>query len=67
MAFEENEIVRLTNSYTHIPILKSERIAQSGSSRIYTRVFLSDGSTLMAAYNSDLQENNAFFVFTDFF
>lgn len=67
MAFEENEIVRLTNSYTHIPILKSERIAQSGSSRIYTRVFLRDGSTLMAAYNSDLQENNAFFVFTDFF
>ena len=64
---EINQLNTLTACYTSATITRSERIAQSGSNRIYTRLFLSDGTTLMGVYNDDVKENEAFFTFTDFF
>lgn len=65
--FEINTLKALVSNYTPTPIAKTEPIAQSGSHRVYTRIFLADGTTLMGAYNDDLKENEAFFSFTDFF
>ena len=65
--FDSSRFNNLIGHYTTATITRSERIAQSGSHRIYTRLFLSDGTTLMGVYNDDVKENEAFFTFTDFF
>ena len=65
--FNSSRFNNLIGHYTTATITRSERIAQSGSNRIYTRLFLSDGTTLMGVYNDDVKENEAFFTFTDFF
>ena len=57
----------LVAQYTSTPVVRVEQLAQSGSHRIYTRIFLADGTTLMGAYNDDVKENEAFFTFTRFF
>lgn len=65
--FDSSRFNNLIGHYTTATITRNERIAQSGSNRIYTRLFLSDGTTLMGVYNDDVKENEAFFTFTDFF
>ncbi len=57
----------LVAQYTSSPVERTETIAQSGSHRVYTRIFLHDGTTLMGAYNDDVKENEAFFSFTRYF
>ena len=64
---EINQLITLTASYTSAAVTESSRIAQSGSHRIYTRLFLADGTTLMGVFNDDVKENEAFFTFTNFF
>ena len=64
---EINQLITLAASYTSTAVTESSRIAQSGSHRIYTRLFLADGTTLMGVFNDDVKENEAFFTFTNFF
>ncbi len=42
-------------------------LAQSGSHRKYYRITIEDGSTLIGAFNDDVDENVAFFSYTRFF
>ena len=57
----------LIQQYTNIPVVRTEKLAQSGSHRNYFRHFLEDGTTLIEAFNDDVKENEAFFTFTRFF
>ncbi len=67
MSYSDQLLLNLVNRYTNVEVSATERIAQSGSSRIYVRVVLKDNRTLMGAYNDNVKENEAFFAFTDFF
>ena len=42
-------------------------LPKSGSHRAYYRITLQDGSSLIGAFNDDVDENRAFFVYTRFF
>lgn len=64
---KEEIIIELAKKYAKQNVVRTERLAQSGSHRIYTRLFLSDGTTLIGAFNDDVKENEAFFAFSDFF
>lgn len=44
-----------------------EPIAPSGSNRLYFRITLADGRTVIGAFNGDIAENEAFFTYTRFF
>lgn len=67
MSFQEKVLTDLVTSIYNNIVTKTERIAPSGSNRIYMRLFLKNGNTLMGAYNENIKENEAFFSFTDFF
>lgn len=67
MTFDINELLSLARLHSQSEVYKTEAIAQSGSHRVYTRLFLADGTSLMGAFNDDIKENEAFFSFTDFF
>lgn len=42
-------------------------LPKSGSHRAYYRIVFQDGSTLIGAFNDDIEENRAFFTYTRFF
>lgn len=67
MSFDINILTQLARQLSGQNVTRTEAIAQSGSHRVYTRLFMSDGTTLMGAFNDDLKENEAFFSFTHFF
>lgn len=63
----EETLCNLAREYAHQEVDSCERLAQSGSSRLYFRITMADGSTLIGAYNDDVAENIAFFTYTRFF
>lgn len=67
MSFNEKKLIDLAQCTYNNNVTSTERIAQSGSNRIYVRLFLANGETLMGAYNDNVKENDAFFAFTNFF
>lgn len=67
MSFNEKKLIDLAQCTYNNNVTSTERIAQSGSNRIYVRLFLANGETLMGAYNDNVKENEAFFAFTNFF
>ena len=67
MLMDIQQLTTLAARCTGKNVERTQPIAQSGSHRVYVRLFLNDGTTLMGAYNDDIKENEAFFAFTDFF
>jgi aminoglycoside/choline kinase family phosphotransferase len=65
--FEPTILRQLAEQYYQAPCSKMEKIPQSGSVRIYCRLHFEGKPTLMGAYNEDVAENRAFFVYTRFF
>ncbi|MEP6617103.1 MAG: RNase adapter RapZ [Ginsengibacter sp.] len=57
------EIARLFNSYQSIPVQKIEKLPQSGSDRIYFRIFTESGNYI-ATFNENVKENLTFFNFS---
>ncbi len=62
----EAAITSLLSSIHQDAIERIEKLPQSGSDRIYFRVFTSAG-TFIATYNNNVQENNTFIKFTHHF
>jgi len=73
MPVEENAdnaiqiILQLAQEQKLMPAIRWEPLAQSGSHRVYYRLFFADNSTLIGTYNQDVAENRAFFAYTRFF
>ncbi len=67
MLMDIQQLTTLAARCTGKNVERTQPIAQSGSHRVYVRLFLNDGTTLMGAFNDDIKENEAFFAFTDFF
>lgn len=61
------QLIHLAIQCTGKSVERTEQLAQSGSHRVYVRLFLNDSTTLMGAFNDDIKENEAFFAFTGFF
>lgn len=62
MSFNEKKLIDLAQCTYNNNVTSTERIAQSGSNRIYVRLFLANGETLMGAYNDNVKENEAFLL-----
>jgi aminoglycoside/choline kinase family phosphotransferase len=70
MSFQESHFVSLVNRQANLLggcFCRSEKLAQSGSSRLYFRILLDNNDKIIGAYNNDIRENRAFFYFTRFF
>lgn len=67
MVFNEKILIELANSALAQRVTNTKRLAPSGSNRVYMRLSLANGRTVMGAFNEDLKENEAFFTFTRFF
>lgn len=65
--FQNDLLVALAERYYHAPCINMEKLAQSGSVRLYFRLFFSEKPTLIGVFNEDVAENRAFFAFTHFF
>lgn len=62
----KTKVIGLVNSTLSDNILRIEKLPVSGSSRVYFRVF-TDKDSFIATYNSNVEENRAFFAFTEHF
>ena len=62
----ETKIIRLISSAVSDKITDIKKIQMSGSSRLYFRIF-TDKKTYIGTYNSNTEENHAFFTFTEHF
>jgi aminoglycoside/choline kinase family phosphotransferase len=51
---------------TNPNFVRIEKLLQSGSNRLYFRIF-AEKETIIGVYNHDIKENNAFFSFSGFF
>lgn len=60
-------ILQLAQAQKLMPVIRWEPLAQSGSHRIYYRLYFADDTTLIGTYNQDVAENRAFFAYTNFF
>ena len=60
------EIKNLFQSYSSSPILSIEKLPQSGSDRIYFRIFTADESYI-ATFNKNIKENLTFLNFSTHF
>lgn len=67
MSYNEQLLLKLAEQKLAQKVMSTQRLAPSGSSRVYVRLFLDNGHTVMGAYNEDVKENEAFFTFTQFF
>lgn len=67
MNYNEKGLINLVKKHLSQTILHTQRLPQSGSHRLYVRLFLANGQTVMGAYNEDVKENEAFFSFTQSF
>lgn len=63
MQFIAEEISRLFKTYSSTPVLNIEKLPQSGSDRIYFRIFTETGNYI-ATYNQNVKENLTFFNFS---
>ena len=62
----KESIINLINNTLSENIVDIAMLPASGSSRIYFRIF-TENQTLIATYNPNIEENNAFFTFTKHF
>ena len=53
--------------YSSQPIQQIEKIPQSGSDRIYFRIYCEDKKTFIATYSINIRENNTFIYFSKHF
>ena len=60
-------IKELLQQYSKNPVSRIEKIPQSGSDRIYFRVYCSDEKTFIATYSNNIKENDAFIYFSKHF
>ena len=58
---------RLAQTFSGQSVTAVVALPKSGSHRAYYRITLQDDTTLIGAYNDDLDENRAFFAYTRFF
>ena len=66
----ENIISAIKNcfqQYSYQPIEKIEKIPQSGSDRIYYRIYCEDNKTFIDTYSNNIRENNTFIYFSQHF
>ena len=62
----ENTIKRLVNNDLSADVIGMMTLAASGSSRLYFRIFTAD-KTYIATYSTNIEENNAFLIFSKHF
>ena len=62
----ENTIKRLVNNDLSADVIEMMTLAASGSSRLYFRIFTAD-KTYIATYSTNIEENNAFLIFSKHF
>lgn len=67
MAYNPFIITHLAKKYCGAECINIEKIPQSGSGRLYFRLFFEKMPSLIGVYNSDLKENEAFFHLSRFF
>lgn len=60
-------ISQLYQSYTNEAAERIEKLPQSGSDRIYFRIYASNNTTLIATYNLNVKENGTFIYFSKHF
>lgn len=66
----ENIISAIKNcfqQYSSQPIQQIEKIPQSGSDRVYYRIYCDDKKTYIATYSNNIRENNTFIYFSKHF
>ncbi len=66
----ENIISAIKNcfqQYSSQPIQQIEKIPQSGSDRIYFRIYCADNKTFIATYSNNIRENKTFIYFSKHF
>lgn len=61
-----NTIQSVFASFNNKPVLRIEKLPQSGSDRIYFRIY-TDGETYIATYNLNIRENDTFIYFSQHF
>ena len=59
----KDSVINLINNSLSERVVDIKMLPASGSSRIYFRIF-TESKTIIATYNSNVEENNAFFEFT---
>ncbi|HAI83588.1 MAG TPA: hypothetical protein DCL43_07965 [Chitinophagaceae bacterium] len=62
-----NDIEALAAQHLPVRVSRIEKLPQSGSDRIYYRIFCEDESTFIATYNTNIKENKTFVKFTQHF
>lgn len=60
-------IGKLYQSYTNEAAIRIEKLPQSGSDRIYFRIYASNNNTFIATYNLNVKENGTFIYFSKHF
>ena len=60
-------IKELLQQYSNNPVSRIEKIPQSGSDRIYFRIYCTDAKTFIATYSNNIKENDAFIYFSKHF
>lgn len=60
-------ISQLYQSYTNEAAARIEKLPQSGSDRIYFRIYASNNNTFIATYNLNVKENGTFIYFSKHF
>ncbi|WP_207492021.1 RapZ C-terminal domain-containing protein [Aridibaculum aurantiacum] len=60
-------VSQLFEQYKKQPAGKIEKLPQSGSDRVYFRIFSDSGESYIATYNQNIKENETFLSFTDHF
>lgn len=60
-------ISQLYQSYTNEAAARIEKLPQSGSDRIYFRIYASNNATFIATYNLNVKENGTFIYFSKHF
>ncbi|RFM26745.1 RapZ C-terminal domain-containing protein [Deminuibacter soli] len=60
-------IRELFPSFSNAAIQRIEKLPQSGSDRIYFRIYTTAGDTFIATYNLNVKENNTFIYYSNHF
>lgn len=67
MSYNESVLKNLGEKFYQVPCIKIEKIPQSGSVRLYFRLFFEKKDSIVGVYNADLKENHAYFTFSHHF
>ncbi len=60
-------IEELFKQVNNQPVVRIEKIPQSGSDRMYFRIYCDNGTRFIATFNSNVPENNSFIYFSKHF